>query len=217
MTHYPAFLDLRGKKAVVVGGGRVAERKVLSLLEAGAEVTVISPQVTPRLARQREKGRIRHLARNYRNGDLAGSLLVIAATDSPQVNARVSRDAPGLVNVVDVPSECSFIVPSVIKRGPLTIAVSTSGVSPAFSKTLRKELEKLYGPGFSVYLRFLAKVRAMAVAGIADRKTRERFLKGLASPQILRDLREKGPEMKKKEIESRLSFLTRDRSQPSSS
>ncbi|MEJ2696892.1 MAG: bifunctional precorrin-2 dehydrogenase/sirohydrochlorin ferrochelatase [Candidatus Sulfobium sp.] len=207
MNYYPAFLDLRGKKAVVVGGGRVAERKVLSLMEAGAEIIVVSPSLTKRLNRAKADSRIGHLARSYRRGDLRGSFLVIAATDSEQINSRVARDAPALVNVVDVPSECNFIAPSVVRRGPLTVAISTGGASPAMARTLRKELEKTYGPEFSGYLRFARKIRVEALAGIREKAKREGFLKGLASQEILDTLRTEGLRAVKQTIREKLQRL----------
>ncbi len=203
MENYPAFLDLEGKKAVVVGGGKVAERKVLLLLKSGAGVTVISPFLTRRLAREKTLDRIRHLARRYRKNDLKGAFIVIAATDSPETNRTVGRDAPALVNVVDVPAECNFIAPSVVNRGPLIIAISTGGTSPAMSKALRKELEGLYGRRFADYLGFVKKIRTKAVAQFADRKKREAFLKDLASEATLRMLRVKGLPAVKDEVAER--------------
>jgi precorrin-2 dehydrogenase/sirohydrochlorin ferrochelatase len=200
VAYYPAFLNLKGKKAVVVGGGKVAERKVLSLLKSGAEVTVISPFLTVRLAREKSRDNIRHLPRRYRKNDLKGAFIVIAATDSPNINHTVGRDAPALVNVVDVPAECNFIAPSVVKRGPLTIAISTGGISPALSKALRKELQGLYGSRFSDYLGFAKKIRRRAMTEIDDREKRETFLKGLASEEMLEMLRVKGLTAVKDEV-----------------
>lgn len=207
MNYYPAFLNLQGKKAVVVGGGKIAERKVLSLLKAGAAVTIVSPSTTPRLCKEKTRKSLTHIARNYRKGDLKGSFLVIAATDDPLVNTRVANDAPSLVNVVDVPKECSFIAPSVIKQGPLTIAISTGGISPAFSKTIRQELEKIYGPEIGKYLSFVDSVRKQALAGISDTKKRSRFLKDLASGRVLQSLRTKGFHEIRTLIEEKLSKL----------
>jgi len=189
--YYPAFLNLKGKRAVVIGGGKVAERKVLSLFRAGADVTVISPEITERMKKEKLNGRIKHIQRLYRKGDLKKAFLVIATTDSQEMNRKVSHDAPCLVNVVDAPALCSFIVPSVVKRGPLTIAISTSGISPAFSRSLRKELEKLYGPEFAEYLEFLKKIRKKAIEEIKNRKKRSQFLKSLASEKMLKAVRKK--------------------------
>lgn len=190
--YYPAYLDLKNKKAVVVGGGSVAERKILSLLKAHADVKVISPYLTKRLEREKETGRIQHVCRHYKKGDLRGAFLVIAATNSPRINEQASHDAPYLVNVVDVPDLCNFIVPSLVKRGLLTVAISTSGVSPAFSKSVRKELEKIYGPEFSDYLNALKVIRKKAKETIRDKKKRRDFLKAIASEKMIEMIRRKG-------------------------
>jgi precorrin-2 dehydrogenase/sirohydrochlorin ferrochelatase len=207
MKYYPAFLNLKGKKAVVVGGGRVAERKVLTLMKAGADVTVISPALTGRLTKQKEAGHVRHISRPYRSGDLKNSFLVIAATDSPEVNSMVAAEAPGLLNVVDVPVECNFIAPSIVERGPLVFAISTGGTSPAFAKAVRKELEKSYGPVFSGYLAFVKTLRSRAMKEIADRAAREKFLKSLASGDILDKLRTEGLDSVKQSVMSRFRKL----------
>ena len=191
-SYYPAFLNLQGKRVVVVGGGKVAERKILALLKAGADVTVISPEITKRIAGEKLKGRVKHISRQYRRGDSRKAFLVIAATSSQEINRRVSEEAPCLVNVVDTPSLCNFIVPSVIQRGMLTIAISTGGVSPALSKSIRKELQKLYGHEFAEYLRILKKIRQKAIKEIKNKKSRADFLKSLASGEMIKMLKEKG-------------------------
>jgi precorrin-2 dehydrogenase/sirohydrochlorin ferrochelatase len=188
-AYYPVFLDLRGKDCLVVGGGKVAERKVLSLLRAGADVRVVSPKLTARLEKEKSSGRVRHSSRGFRKSDLKGAFLVIAATDSEEENRKVSEAKDMLVNVVDRPELCSFIVPSTVRRGPLQLAISTSGASPAMARAIREELEELYGPGFGAYLKHLEAVRAKAVREIKDRKARERRLKGLASRDIIKKLR----------------------------
>ncbi len=191
-TYYPAFLNLRGKKAVVVGGGRVAERKILALLRAGADVTVVSPDITNKLEKEKTNRNLRHIGRRYRKGDLDNAFLAIAATDSVITNERVSRDAPCLVNVVDTPKLCNFFVPSTVNRGHLTIAISTGGVSPALSKSIRKEIEKEFGSEITRYLTVVRKIRAEAIRTISDNKKRSRFLKAIASDKMLRLLRERG-------------------------
>ncbi|MGQ9569304.1 MAG: precorrin-2 dehydrogenase/sirohydrochlorin ferrochelatase family protein [Thermodesulfovibrionales bacterium] len=189
---YPAFLNLQDKHVLIVGGGRVAERKVLSLLKSGANVTVISPQITKRLEREVKRGKIRHIPRIYKNGDIQNAFLTIAATDSTEINKKVSQNAPFLINVVDSPSLCNFIVPSIIRRGHLTIAISTNGISPALSKTIRKELQKLYPSEFSKYLRLLEKIRKKAMEGIKDRGKRTKLLKSIAEEDVVKTLRTKG-------------------------
>ncbi|HMK49091.1 MAG TPA: bifunctional precorrin-2 dehydrogenase/sirohydrochlorin ferrochelatase [Thermodesulfovibrionales bacterium] len=190
--YYPAFLNLEDKKAVVVGGGEIAERKILALLGTRAEVTIVSPVVTKRIEQETRKGTVKHIGRKYRKGDLRDAFLVIAATDCEDTNERVSRDAPCLVNVVDTPQLCNFIVPSTVRRGPLTVAISTSGVSPAFARSLRRDVEKIYGRELSDYLAALRKIRAQAMAAIPDSRKRTRLLKAVASENMLKLLKGKG-------------------------
>ncbi|HDO26363.1 MAG TPA: bifunctional precorrin-2 dehydrogenase/sirohydrochlorin ferrochelatase [Nitrospirae bacterium] len=192
MRYYPAFLDLSDRKAVVVGGGKVAERKVRSLVKAGALVEVVSPDLTTGLKTLCDQGKIRHKKRKYRSGDLRGAFIVIAATSSADVNAKVARDAKNLVNIIDMPADGNFIVPSLVRRGNLTIAISTEGVSPAISKAVRKEIEHKYDAEFARYLRFVESVRGKVIKEIKDVKKRERFLKSLASAEILAMLRNRG-------------------------
>ena len=162
MKYYPVLLDLDGKLCVVVGGGGVAERKVRNLLQAGARVRVISPQLTFSLTRFKEKGKIIHRQRSFRSADLHGTFLAIAATDDRRVNERVFEQALRQkipVNVVDDPAHSSFIVPSLVQRGDLLIAVSTSGQSPALARALRQKLQKEFGPEYIFLLKLLGAVR----------------------------------------------------------
>ena len=162
MGYYPVYLDMTGRVTVVVGGGTVAERKVKGLLEAGAAVTVISPYLTATLARWVKKRLVEHIARNYAPGDLAGYELAFIATDDQRVNAAVSQESKrrGVwVNAADDPANCDFILPSVLRRGELTIAVSTGGKSPALSRAVREELENYFGNDYSVLSKIVADVR----------------------------------------------------------
>ena len=182
--YYPIFLNLKGTKCVIVGGGRVAERKCSAIMRTGAMITVISPKITGRITQYKEKGLIRHLRRNYRSGDIKSAFIVIAATGSLETNKRIAEDAISLnklLNVVDTPSLCNFIVPSVFNRGMLTIAISTGGASPALAKVIRKELQRLYGPEYSGYLKLLKIARSKVMKGINSRKEREKVLKGIVS------------------------------------
>jgi siroheme synthase-like protein len=153
MGYYPVFLEMKDRPCVVVGGGTVAERKVEGLLAADAQVTVISPTLTPALAALKKEGRVRHVARPYREGDLEGYELAVAATDDGAPNAEVAAEGRRRrvwVNAVDDPPNCDFILPSVIRRGDIVIAASTGGASPALARRLREELEAFlsedYGP-----------------------------------------------------------------------
>src|SRR5262245_26533707 len=135
MTHYyPIAIDLTKKKVLIVGGGKVAARKVETLLEYGADVTVVSPQVEPEIEEFAQAGKIALKKKAYETADMDGITVVIAATDDKDVNTRVSEDAMAcraLVNVVDVPELCDFIVPATVKRGDLLLAIWTGGKSPA--------------------------------------------------------------------------------------
>ncbi|HEY7599178.1 MAG TPA: bifunctional precorrin-2 dehydrogenase/sirohydrochlorin ferrochelatase, partial [Candidatus Limnocylindrales bacterium] len=143
-VYYPAFLDLRGRPVVVIGGGREAQRKVEGLLAAQAKVTVVSPALTKSLRQRLEDGAIDLIQREYQEGDIEGFDLVMVATDDGSVNAQVSAEGKRLriwVNAADDPPNCDFILPAVIRRGAITIASSTSGASPALARRLREELE----------------------------------------------------------------------------
>jgi precorrin-2 dehydrogenase len=142
--YYPIFLDLTDRPCLMVGGGPVAEHKVESLLAVGARITVVSPTVTPRLAAWANEGRIEHHAREYRADDLAGARIAWVAADDARVTEAVAADgrARGVwVNAADEPARCDFILPSVIRRGRLVVAVSTGGASPAAARAIREELE----------------------------------------------------------------------------
>jgi precorrin-2 dehydrogenase/sirohydrochlorin ferrochelatase len=162
MKTYPIFVLLEDKPCLVVGGGSVGERKVLDLLEAGARVTVVSKDLTPTLTKLAQAGEIRYLNEPFTPEQVNGMVLVLAATDDREVNARVSAAAQArgiLVNVADAPEYCNFIVPARVRRGELTLAISTGGASPAVAQKLRQELEQRFGPEYKPYLALLQGVR----------------------------------------------------------
>jgi precorrin-2 dehydrogenase len=161
-SYYPIFLDLNGKRCIVVGGGSVAERKVEMLLEHQASVTVISPTLSRRLQHLADQGAIQTITRNYQTGDLKGALLVIAATDDPSINTAVAgggRKQRALVNVVDDPRHSDFIVPSMVRRGDITIAISTAGKSPALSRKLRSLFEAALPAEYASLVTLVSEVR----------------------------------------------------------
>lgn len=162
MKYYPVFLSIRGKICVIVGGGEVALRKAERLLDCGAKVSVISPNLTPELAALKNKGLIVHIASEY-SGDLIDkAALIIGATDDEKTNAQISQDSrtKGIpVNIVDDPQKCDFILPSVVQSGDLTIAIGTGGKSPALARHLREELEKQYGKEYEIFLNILGNLR----------------------------------------------------------
>jgi len=162
MAYYPVFLEMSGRPCVVVGGGAVAERKVEGLLSVGARVTVISAFLSARLESWERAGAIRHLSRDYRPGDLLGFDLAFVATDDGRVNAgvvREGREGGVWVNAADDPDHCDFILPSVLRRGELVVAVGTGGASPALARAIREELEGYFTSDYAALARLVTEVR----------------------------------------------------------
>jgi siroheme synthase-like protein len=162
MRYYPVFLDIAGKPAVIIGGGEVALRKAEGLLDVGANVTVVSPALHPDLEALVAAGRVRHIAREYGRGDLEGHVIAFVGTDDPSVNTKVAREGRerGVwVNAVDDPANCDFIVPSIVRRGDIVVAVSTSAGSPAMARKLREDLEEFITPEYALMLDLVAQVR----------------------------------------------------------
>ncbi len=162
MGYYPIFLDLAERPCLVIGGGAVAERKVEGLLKAGASVTVVGPTLTKALALLAKRKKIRHIARRYRARDLAKNRLVFVATDDREVNKAVYRDAKKRAvwtNAADDPAHCDFILPSVLRRGELVVAVATGGASPALSRAIREELEHYFTDDYAALSEVVSEVR----------------------------------------------------------
>jgi precorrin-2 dehydrogenase/sirohydrochlorin ferrochelatase len=172
----PVFLNLDGKRVVVIGGGEVAERKVLPLVDCGADVTVISPEVTPRLDSMAASNVIALERRRYEAGDCAGAFLVISATDDPDLHRVIWEDAQqagAIVNTVDDPALCDFIAPAVINRGDLTVAISTNSRSPGLAAYLRRRLLRLIGPEYGELLNLLAEIRPEIRQRVSDVERRK--------------------------------------------
>jgi precorrin-2 dehydrogenase/sirohydrochlorin ferrochelatase len=187
MGYIPIFIDVTGRECVVVGGGEVAARKVESILEAGALVTVVSPSLSPPMKAIVASRSVTHLARNYERGDIRGCALVYAATDDPKLHRELAAEARALgipVNVVDVPELCTFIAPAVVKRGELQIAISTGGASPAFAARLRRNLEDQFGDEYARTLEVLRAARRRLHAEEIDPAVRMRRLKDLANSAL---------------------------------
>jgi precorrin-2 dehydrogenase / sirohydrochlorin ferrochelatase len=152
MSLFPMFVKLEGRSCLVVGAGAVGEGKISSLLEAGAKVCVVSPRATPRVHEWSATGAIKWLRRNFEQEDLAAKFMVIAATPSAKVNARVFEEARRrkvLCNSVDDPPHCDFFYAAVVRRGDLQIAISTNGKSPALAQRMRKRFERQFGPEYA--------------------------------------------------------------------
>ena len=190
MRYYPVFLSLRGRRCVVVGGGKVAERKVRALLRAGASVRVVGPELTPHLAQLATKKRIDVIRRPYRKGDLKGQarngvpLLVFSATNDPAVQQEVRREAEAigaLVNLADDRERSTFLVPASFARGDLQVAISTSGASPALARNLRRRLQAMRGEEYAAHLRFLREARREVLKSVPGQKERARVFRKLVA------------------------------------
>lgn len=193
---YPICLvGLESRRAVVIGGGRVAARKAQALLEAGAPTRCISPEFCHEFRALEDHPGLEMITRTYRPGDLAGAFIVIAATDDPQVNQAVWRDALQqgcLVNVVDDPQHSNFILPAVVQRGELKVAVTTGGASPALARRLRERLEGLFGPEYAELARLLAELRPELQARFAPGEPRLRAALSLVDSDLLEIIRRDG-------------------------
>ena len=179
-SYYPLFFRLAGTLCIVVGGGRVAERKARALLAAGARVRLISPKSTVGLSGLHRQGSIELVARQYREGDLEGAALVFAATDDGEVNRQVREESRRLsvpLNAADSPDMCDFIVPSLIRKGPILVAISTSGLLPLLSKKLRVEITKSLTPDYTAYARRVGAFRKYLLQNVENSRLRREIMK----------------------------------------
>lgn len=204
MRYYPVFLDLKNKKCVVIGGGSVAERKAVTLLSCKADVCVISPDITPRLRELAKKKRLRYIKKRYEDKDIKDAFLVVAATNNREANKAVFAAAKKykcLLNIVDKPDESNFIVPSLISRGDLTIAVSTGGKSPALAKQIRKELQQRYGKEYEIFIKAMGKAREQVIKNVPSEKARRQLFTKLAKSNIINLVKKGNRKGFNKEIE----------------
>jgi precorrin-2 dehydrogenase/sirohydrochlorin ferrochelatase len=188
MRYYPAFLDLKDVPCLVVGGGQVGERKVKTLQSCAAKVYLISRELTPYLEEEVRQGRIELLAPAYQTEHLTGKFLVIGATDDPILNGRIGREARErgiLCNIVDKPQECNFILPSLVSRGDLTIAVSTAGKSPALAKKIRRDLEEVFPEIYGLYLDLLGLIRIEVLARNLSQQENQKIFQTLIDSPML--------------------------------
>ena len=188
MKYYPINLLLEKKRCLVVGAGAVGERKARRLLDCGASVLVIGEAATPGLIKLADKGKIDIKRRKFRISDLKGVYLVIASTDDRRVNSVISDRCFKrgiLVNVVDSPDECGFILPSVMSRGDLVISISTGGISPSLAKRIRQDLEKAFDGGYGSFLSVMKKVRPAIVGKMKSAKDRNRFFKEILKNGVI--------------------------------
>jgi len=205
-TYYPVYIEMREQPCVVIGGGKIAEGKVEGLLDVEAKVTIISPDLTPHLYELAKQNLITYIARTYQLGDLTGAFMVICATDQAEINHQVWQEATTnhqLVNVVDDTPRCNFIAPSILRKGDLTIAISTSGKAPALAVRLRERLQREIGPEYERFLELAGKLREPLAQHNPDFETRKALWYELVDSEILEVLA-RGDESSAKEIISQV-------------
>jgi len=188
MRYYPVSLDILNRKCLVVGGGSVGTRKVLTLLDCGAIVTVVSPDINEKLLELAGNGSITWKKRSYLTSDLDTIFLVIGASDDEELNRQISADAEKLnmlCNIADRPDVCNFILPSIVNRGDLVISISTSGKSPAFAKKLRKELEKQFGVEYIEFLRLMGAIREKLLSEKHEPEAHKHIFERLISSDLV--------------------------------
>jgi precorrin-2 dehydrogenase/sirohydrochlorin ferrochelatase len=194
LKYYPVFLDISDRQCAVVGGGEVAFRKVRRLLQCGARVKVISAKLSPEMEALKNRNEIVHINGRYKADHIADAFIVIGATNSRTVNNRIFRDARAgkvLVNIVDEPERCDFILPSVVERGDLAMAISTGGKSPALARHLRQELEEVYGEEYEIYLDILGQTRAIVLARRQPSDENRKIFEALIHSDLLKRIRKR--------------------------
>jgi precorrin-2 dehydrogenase/sirohydrochlorin ferrochelatase len=194
MSYYPIFLDLKDQNVLVVGGGKVAERKILNLLRYGCRIHVVSPGLTSQLEKLVLEKKIQHIPEQSLNQAMGKASMVIAATDDPAVNGQIASRAKErglLVNAVDQPQDCNFIMPSIVKSGDLQIAISTGGKSPALAKKIRKELQALFGSEYASLVELLGMLRTEVLAQGGTSSVNKPTFNNLVNSDLL-DLIRKG-------------------------
>lgn len=197
MKYYPVNLNIRNRKCLVVGGGAVGTRKVTTLVQCGAKVIVVSPVISSALSDLAAKGLIRINQREFCTSDLNDIFLVIGATGNEELNRRISEDAEQrnlLCNIADVPKACNFILPAVITRGDLIIAISTSGNSPAFAKKLRKKLEDQFGEEYALLLHLMGAIRKKLLAHEHEPEAHKHLFEKILDAGLLDMVREERTE-----------------------
>ena len=184
MNLFPIYLKLANRRCLVVGAGRIGEEKIEGLLQAGAEIKVVAPDATPKVQLLARERKIRWEKRKFRPSDLRGAFLIVAATSSPKLHEQIYKQARRLgilCNVVDDPPHCDFYYASVVRRGGLQFAISTSGQSPALAQRLRHKLQEQFGPEYGLWLEELGAARERLFAKKMDPQRRKLLLHSLAS------------------------------------
>lgn len=202
--YYPIMLNIANKKCIIVGGGNVALRKAKTLLEYTKQITIISECLCDELSSLILNSGISWVKRNYTVGDINNTFLVVAATNNKTVNHQVYEEAKSkniLINVIDEPELCDFIVPSKVEVGDLTIAISTDGKSPALAKKIRKDLETVFGEEYAKFLNLLGEIRTKAIVEIEDNGKRSELFEKLVYSDVLSLLKEGNDKLAEEEID----------------
>lgn len=187
-NYYPIYVQLNGQPCVVIGGGKLAEGKVDGLLAGNAKVKIIASVLTPHLHDLVQQNQIEYIAREYQQGDLTGAFMVICATDKAEINQQVWEEANvnrQLVNVVDDIPHCNFIAPAILRKGALTIAISTAGHAPALAVRLKERLNREIGPEYERFLELAGKLREPLARHIPDFETRKALWYQIVDSNIL--------------------------------
>jgi len=204
--YYPIYLQLNEQPCIVIGGGKIAEGKVEGLLAAGATVRVISPDLTPRLQTLADQNKVTHMQREYQQGDLMGAFVVICATDQNEINHQVWQEASAngqLVNVVDDTPRCNFIAPAILRKGDLTIAISTAGKAPALAVRLKERLQEQIGSEYERFLEISGQLREPLARHVPDFETRKALWYQIVDSEAL-DLLARGDEPAAMEVISQV-------------
>lgn len=211
MAHlFPAFINLEGKNCLIIGGGKVAERKIANLFSYNTRIRVVSPDVTENIKKWGEEGLITLALREFAREDLDGIFMVFAATNDSNLNreiAKLCRERGILLNAVDDPLNCDFYVPSVVRRDSLVIAVSTEGKSPLLARKIRQELENFIPEGYGWYVELLGEIREKVKQRVGDINAREAIFRQLVNEEILALLRAGEFEKVRERVEKCMSSL----------
>lgn len=190
--YYPIMLNITDKTCIIIGGGNVAYRKIVSLLEYNARIIVISSNIDQKIKKLNDENKLEWISRDYKTGDIDNACLLFAATNNKQANQEIYEEAwlkniP--VNIVDAPDLCNFMIPSKIERGDLTITVSTGGKSPLLAKKIRQELEKKFDNSYADFLNLMGELRRISIAEITDKNKREDLYKEIVYSNCLERLK----------------------------
>ncbi|MBI1387609.1 MAG: bifunctional precorrin-2 dehydrogenase/sirohydrochlorin ferrochelatase [bacterium] len=213
-SYYSICLNVKNRRCVVVGGGDVARRKAASLVDCGAVLTVVSPALDPVLEYMAFQKEINWIQREFEENDLEKVFLAVAATDNRDVNRRIGElcNKRGIiVNIVDAPDESDFINPTTVERGPLTIAISTCGLSPSLAASIRQELEMVYGDEYGSFLEMMARIRPQVLKEFPIPQHRHKIFERMVSSRAISLLRTGLSDEARKELDRILDEARRER------